>query len=183
MGNRSLLAARISYRPIDRDALGVCLGSTSISLDSAVLHLLAIVARRPPKEHVTLRLAPAIKNALRRQATREGLTQTGLAERYLDESVRVAEHPGIVFRSGPAGRRAAVVGGPDVWEIVETFMAEGRNTDATARYFDLPPGLVKAAVDYYADYPEEVDTWVRRNQDLADELEAAAARRRRAVGA
>ena len=28
------------------------------------------------------------------------------------------QHPGIVFRSGPGGRRAGLVGGPDVWEVV-----------------------------------------------------------------
>jgi hypothetical protein len=25
---------------------------------------------------------------------------------------------GIVFRDGPAGRRAVVIGGPDVWEVI-----------------------------------------------------------------
>jgi hypothetical protein len=32
--------------------------------------------------------------------------------------LRRDEHPLITFRDGAAGRRAAVVGGPDVWEIV-----------------------------------------------------------------
>lgn len=132
---------------------------------------------------MTLRLPAAIKHALRRQAAREGVTQTGLAERYLEESIRVAEHPGVVFRSGPAGRRPSVVGGPDVWEIVETFQAEGRDVVATARYLSLPVGLARAAIDYYADYREEIDQWISRNQELADELEAAAVRRRRVAGA
>ena len=131
---------------------------------------------------MTLRLPPAIKHALRRQATRAGVSQTGLAERYLEESIRVAEHSGVVFRAGPAGRRASVVGGPDVWEIVGTFLAEGRDVAATARYLNLPVGLAKAAIDYYADYPEEIDQWISRNQELADELEAAALRRRRVAG-
>ena len=91
----------------------------------------------------------------------------------------MAEHPGVIFRAGPAGRRAAVVGGPDVWEIVETFLAEGRDFDATARYLNLPLGLVRSAIDYYADNREEVDEWIRRNRLLADEAEAASVRRRR----
>lgn len=113
-----------------------------------------------------------------RQANREGLTQTGLAERYLEEAIRVADHPGIVFRSGPAGRRAAVLGGPDVWEIIETFRAEGRKVDSAARYLSLPIGLVRAAVDYYADNRDEIDEWIRRNRRLAEEAEATASRRR-----
>jgi uncharacterized protein (DUF433 family) len=131
---------------------------------------------------VTLRLQSTLKEALSRQATKAGLSQTGLAERYLEEAVRVADHPGIVFRAGPAGRRAAVVGGPDVWEIVETFLAEKRNIGAAARYLNLPNGLVRAAIDYYADHTDEIEAWIRRNQLLADEAEAAAGRRRRVGG-
>jgi uncharacterized protein (DUF433 family) len=143
--------------------------------------LLAIVARSQAKQHVTLRLPSSIKHALGRQASKEGLSQTGLAERYLEEAIRVADHPGIVFRSGPAGRRAAVLGGPDVWEVVETFEAEDRKVDSAARYLNLPVGLVRAAVDYYADNRDEIDEWIRRNQLLAEEAEATAARRRRAT--
>lgn len=153
--------------------------STSVAKCATVC---ATVAQRSAKQHVTLRLQSTLKEALNRQATKEGLSQTGLAERYLEEAVRVAEHPGIVFRGGPAGRRAAVVGGPDVWEIVGTFLAEKRNASAVARYLNLPNGLVRAALDYYADHMDEIDVWVLRNQLLADESEAAAHRRRRVAG-
>jgi hypothetical protein len=129
-----------------------------------------------------LRLQSTLREALNRQATKEGLSQTGLAERYLEEAVRVADHPGIVFRGGPGGRRAAVVGGPDVWEVVGTFLAEKRNLGAAARYLNLPNGLVRAAIDYYSDHIDEIEGWIRRNQLLADEAEAAAARRRRVAG-
>jgi hypothetical protein len=140
------------------------------------------VARQAPKQHVTLRVPSRLKQALSRQAAREGLSQTGLAERYLEEAIRVADHPGVVFRSGPAGRRASIIGGPDIWEIVETFLSEGRDVDATARYLQLPLGLVMAAINYYADHREEVDEWIGRNRLLAEEGEEAASRRRRVVG-
>lgn len=135
-----------------------------------------------PKEHVTLRLPRTVKQALRRQATREGLSQTGLAERYLEEAIKVADYPGIVFRRGPAGRRAAVAGGPDVWEIVETFLAEGRDAGAAASYLELPVGLVNAAISYYAHHRAEIDHWIKRNQLLAEEGEAQARRRRDLTG-
>jgi hypothetical protein len=38
--------------------------------------------------------------------------------RSIDEGLQIEEFPGIVFRSGPTGRRAGIVGGPDVWKIV-----------------------------------------------------------------
>lgn len=154
----------------------------STGLSGPVLDLLASVARKSLKRHVTLRLPLELKEALSRQANREGVTQTGLAERYLEEAIRVAEHPGILFRSGPAGRRAAVIGGPDVWEIVETFLAEDRRAAAAARYLNMPVGLVNAALGYYADYPEEIDAWLRRNRRLAEDAEARAGRRRRVAG-
>ena len=33
----------------------------------------------------------------------------------------MAEHPGIIFRSGLTGRRAALTGGPDVWEVIRAI--------------------------------------------------------------
>lgn len=30
-------------------------------------------------------------------------------------------HPGVLFREGPAGRRAVLSGGPDVWEVVRAI--------------------------------------------------------------
>ncbi len=32
--------------------------------------------------------------------------------------MHMADHPRVVFRDGPAGRRAALVAGPDIWELV-----------------------------------------------------------------
>ena len=49
---------------------------------------------------------------------RTGQSKARVAERLIDEGLQIEEFPGIVFRSGPAGRRAGVAGGPDVWEIV-----------------------------------------------------------------
>ncbi|MGH3769091.1 MAG: hypothetical protein ACRDS0_21610 [Pseudonocardiaceae bacterium] len=41
---------------------------------------------------------------------------------FEDEALRVEEHPGISLRPGPTGRRAGLVGGPDVWEVIETLL-------------------------------------------------------------
>ena len=91
-------------------------------------------------------------------------------------------YPGIVFRDGPSGRRPAVIGGPDVWEVVQTFMAEGRDVRATAQNLGLRPGLVDAAVAYYADNQDAVDEWIEANRAMMDEA-AAAFDRQRAIKA
>src|SRR5271154_888869 len=51
-------------------------------------------------------------------AANPGLSLSSAANRLVDEALRMAEHPGIIFRSGPSGRRAALSGGPDVWEVI-----------------------------------------------------------------
>ena len=55
---------------------------------------------------------------LARRSELAGTNKSRLAERYVDEGTRMDEHPGIVFRGGPTGRRAALAGGPDVWEVM-----------------------------------------------------------------
>lgn len=40
------------------------------------------------------------------------------ANRLADEALRMSEHPGIVFRPGPTGRRAGLVADPDVWKVI-----------------------------------------------------------------
>jgi len=133
------------------------------------------------REHFSLRLSADAKRALERQAAERGVSKTRLAERYLEEAVRVAAHPGIVFRDGPAGRRPGLAGGPDVWEVVEVYLDEDRDAAATADTLGLPVGLVEAAIGYYADHRGEIDSWIDSNRRLADEAEAAW-RRRQAVG-
>ncbi len=87
------------------------------------------------------------------------------------------EHPGIVFRGGPTGRRAALAGGPDVWEamaILKSSEVRGEKAiAATAKLLDLTESQVRTAVRYYGAYPEEIDERIRRNVEEADEAEAA----------
>ena len=51
-------------------------------------------------------------------AANPGMTLSSAANRLVDGALRMSEHAGIMFRPGPTGRRAALAGGPDVWEVV-----------------------------------------------------------------
>jgi hypothetical protein len=82
-------------------------------------------------------------------------------------------YPGIVFRDGPSGRRPAVLGGPDVWEVIQVFLAEGKNVRTTSQNLNLRPGLVEAAVAFHADNQEEVNAWIEANQMMMEEAAAA----------
>lgn len=109
-----------------------------------------------------------------------------MAERYIEEGLRIDGHPGIVFRNGPAGRRAGLAGGPDVWEIVgalRTVEAKGEaRIAALVDRLSLTEPQVRAAVRYYGEYPEEIDAWIAANDAEAEILEAALERERELLG-
>ena len=117
---------------------------------------------------------------LRRLSAREQVPLSQLVERFLEEAVRCEELPGIVFRSGPAGRRAGVLGGPDVWEIVrDVRAADEAGRDDPVRHVvsstDLSEAQVALAVAYHEAYPGEVDARLAAEADLAARLLAGRA--------
>jgi hypothetical protein len=89
----------------------------------------------------------------------------------------MAEHPGVVFKDGPGGRRAALALGPDVWEVVsvakEIHPRGARAVPAIAETLNLPLTRVETALRYYAAYPDEIDTDIadRDAESRAAELE------------
>lgn len=118
-----------------------------------------------------------VVSRLRRRSELAGTNKSRLAERYVDEGTKMDEHPGVVFRSGPSGRRAALAGGPDLWEVLSTLKsgkARGEEAiSATADLLSLTDTQVRTAVRYYGAFPEEVDDRIARNAEDADEAEAA----------
>lgn len=134
----------------------------------------------------TITLRPRGSKTLARLEQRARLTRvpkTVLADRYVEEGLAMDTYPGIVFRNGPSGRRPAVIGGPDVWEVIQVFLAEDRNIRATSENLNLRPGLIEAAVAYYADNQEAVNEWIEANRTLMDEAAAAFDRQRPIKGA
>jgi uncharacterized protein (DUF433 family) len=95
------------------------------------------------------------------------------------------DHPGITFRDGPAGRRAALAGGPDVWEVVETLKGTDLKGEqavtATAEWGALTHAQVHTAVRYYADFRDEVDERIAHNNQEAERQRAAGIRAREAL--
>lgn len=100
-----------------------------------------------------------------------------MAERYIEEGLRSDSHPAISFRDGPAGRRAGLVGGPDVWEIIAALRTAPEKREARvaalAQRLGLTEGNVRTAIRYYSEYPDEVDSWIAANAAEAASLETA----------
>jgi hypothetical protein len=109
-----------------------------------------------------------------------GLSVSAAVNLLITEALRMEEHPGVLFRTGPSGRRAVVAGGPDVWEVIRAIRAtRAAEPDATAdeivtmtaEYSGLPSHQVRAAIRYWSDYPDEVDTQIAAAEDAARKAE------------
>src|SRR5260370_15504799 len=98
---------------------------------------------------------------LDKDARRVHLAPRTLAQRYVEEGLRMDEHPLIRFAEGPAGRRARLVGtGKDVWEAIAAVRDNDADAAETAPYLEIPLGLVQAAITYYRAYTDEIDQWM-----------------------
>lgn len=89
----------------------------------------------------------------------------------------MTDHPGIIFKDGPSGRRAALAYGPDVWEIVK-FLREidergPAAIDAAAEVFATDAARISTAVSYYGEYADEIDAEIAAAEDASARAEAA----------
>ena len=129
-----------------------------------------------------IRIPSETLRALRERSAQSGESLVRLAERYLDEGMRLDRHPGILFRNGPAGRRAVVIGGPDVWEVIAAARSAPERGEeligALAERIGVPVAKIRTAIRYYAEYPEEVDRFIAMVGKEADQLEQVLERER-----
>ena len=90
------------------------------------------------------------------------------------------------FRDGPAGRRAGLLAGPDVWEVIRDVAgAPGRGQGKIRRVAaaaGLTESQVRLAVDYYAAFPDEIDARLAAEERAANQLRETVARRERLTG-
>ena len=127
---------------------------------------------------LSIRFDPKILERLRRRARAlPGATPSGLAERLVDEGLRMAEHPGIVFKDGPSGRRAALALGPDVWEVVKASTEVDERGEAAVlavgEILNLEEEQVRAALRYYADHQDEIDAEIALAHEESAKAEEA----------
>jgi uncharacterized protein (DUF433 family) len=131
---------------------------------------------------LSVRLSEATIRRLSARARRVHLPPRTLAQRYVEEGLRMDEHPLVRFADGPAGRRARLLGtGKDVWEVIATVRDNDGDLAEAADYLEISLGTVQAAVAYYGAYPDEIDQWIEFNDQEAAEAQAAFAAGQAAV--
>jgi hypothetical protein len=131
----------------------------------------------------SFRLPEDLLERLDTEAASSGTSATALVAMLLDEGLKIRSFTGIVYRAGPTGRRAALAGGPDVWEIVRAVRATPGNGDQRLRRAADDAGLrleeVRLAVDFYTAYPTEVDARIDADEDVARQAREMIDRRER----
>jgi hypothetical protein len=114
--------------------------------------------------HLSIRIAIDVVDRIDIQSRRAGLSRLELAKTLIDEGLRIEAHPEIVFRSGPAGRRPGLVGGPDIWELARVLREVGQGggdaLNQTSELMGISREAVARVVRYYAEYRSEVDSWI-----------------------
>jgi len=138
------------------------------------------------REVMSVRITSDVRDRLQREARRTGEPPASLAEQLIEDGLRQRVHPLIRIVDGATGRRARLLQGPDVWELVSFVRrseAEGEEKIAHAsEWFGLPSAHVEAALAYFAEYPAEVDERIRLNDEALVEAEVLAGGRRRLLG-
>lgn len=141
----------------------------------------------------SIRFEPRTLDRLAAYAERHlGLTSSSAAALLVEEGLRMDAHPGVVFQDGPAGRRAVLTAGPDVWEVVRairsTRVEQSRLSPAkimasVSETTGLPMTAVQTAVDYYSAFPDEIDSRIESEAAAEDELMSALENSQRLLGA
>lgn len=97
---------------------------------------------------------------------------SSLAVRLIEEGLRMGEHPAVCFRDGPSGRRAVLIGGPEVVDVVSALVGGDIPVDQrrtrVAEMMCLRESLVDAALAYYAEYTAEIDAEIDARSEAAN---------------
>lgn len=132
----------------------------------------------------SFRLTDGTLHLLDERAAEHGESSNALAQRLLDESLRLERHPLLRFREGGSGIRRPALAGTrlDVWQVIETLRAHDNDIESTAAYFTITPAQVSACVGYYADFQDEIDTYAAAELDAAERERARWEREQRVLG-
>src|SRR5260370_29857901 len=127
---------------------------------------------------LSIRFDPGLLARLRRRVNATtGSTTSALAQRLIDEGLRMADHPGVIFKDGPSGRRAALAYGPDIWEVIKFLRVIDERCpaalEAAAEALALEASRISTAVSYYSDYPDEIDAEIAEADDASARAEDA----------
>jgi len=132
----------------------------------------------------SFRLSTETLELLDVEAARTGESRNALADRLLGEALRLERHPLVRFHSGASGRRQPLLVGTRLYvhQVVGTVRASHGDVDEAASYLGVAARLVRAALDYYGEFSDEIDADAEAAKRAEDDERRRCERRQRALG-
>src|SRR5688500_409933 len=122
--------------------------------------------------HLSIRVDDKLVERLDAEANRSGQSRSELAKTFIEEGLRMLNHSRIFFQDGPSGRRAKLLHGMDVWQLIPVLAdpkrADEKAIKKVAKLTGLHSSQVEDGLRYYLEFPEEIDERIRRNDELAE---------------
>ena len=117
----------------------------------------------------SFRLSATTAGMLDRRADDLGESRNAVVERLLAEGLRREEHPLVYFRGNAAGVRPPAVVGSRlyIWQVLDAIRKMDGAIAEVADDFGLSEQAVQAAVEYYAEFGDEVDADAHRAREFA----------------
>lgn len=117
---------------------------------------------------ISLRVPDATAERLRTAARRAGRSLNEWGALSLEEWLRQNEFADIEFRSAGAERQACLKAALPVWQVILVARAYGMDPERTAAHFVWPARRIRAALNYYEAFPEEVDRAIEDNRAMTE---------------
>ena len=106
--------------------------------------------------YVSARVPTHYERLVTKQARAARTSKSDLVARYVIEKSLETEFPGISFRDSISGREAYLTGHRvAIWEVLAVH-EETKSVEKTASHFHWPRVLVKRALAYAKNFPEEI---------------------------
>jgi len=129
----------------------------------------------------SFRISDAARTRLASRAARDGTSATALLDQLIVEGIDQLDYPGIIFRGPAHDRRAALAAGPDVWEVIARLQdidgSEEQRISLLSKESDLDPRLIRIALNYAAEHPDDVRRRIEQNRVMTQRSQAATRQR------
>ena len=129
----------------------------------------------------SFRISDAARTRLASRAARDGTSATALLDQLIVEGIDQLDYPGIIFRGPAHDRRAALAAGPDVWEVIARLQdidgSEEQRISLLSNESDLHPRLIRIALNYAAEHPDDVRRRIEQNRVMTQRSQAATRQR------
>ena len=121
--------------------------------------------KTPRSMVLSMRLPLESGQRLKRMANRHGWTPSDASARLVEEGLRRLEFAFIDFRDSAVGRQAYVQGSTlAVWEVLWLVRSYKGDVEKVSEHLGWPAAKVRAAVNYAAAFPEEIEQAIAENE-------------------